>query len=410
MKMRKRIISEVFENRMHELSGIIQENAHKIMNLGFDEDISNYLANIDKKRGMFLADSLTRQYIKDKGISGLEGQGVKQILPSIDQKDLFNYMKSRENEMQMISDWVKASGGQVDLRSFSDFNDVLAAAEKDMSQKEQINFPSSIETLLLNADYNFGKDLGIIALKNLVLVEYPWEDVDSLSVGEMLDMVDEKDLHSIIVDSEHEINLIVDWIKSLGRQEDEGELTSDFISSKNFHSLGEVFDIAKSWHDTIERNYTGKVDNPYDGKIVKRYEDGYYWIDLLTNNSEQESKAMGHCGRDGQATTLISLRDKKGDPHITIAYNERINNVTQVKGRGNEKPSGTGSVKYMKYVNDFLIDLVKNSKLSTFKWSYGPDLNKEETENILSHLSAKDKFKMIKMQSPKLGTYGRNLR
>ena len=98
--MRKRIISESFENRMHELAGIIQENSHKIMKLGFTDKIANYLAELDKKRGMFFADSLTRQYVKDSGLSG-EGN-IRQILETINQEDLFNYMKSRENEIIKI--------------------------------------------------------------------------------------------------------------------------------------------------------------------------------------------------------------------------------------------------------------------------------------------------------------------
>ena len=117
--MRKRIISESFENRMHELSGIIQENAHKIMKLGFDSNIADYLAAIDKKRGLYLANSLTKQYIKDSGNSELEGMQIKQALASINQAELYSYMKSRENEIIMISDWVKASQGQVNLKDYS---------------------------------------------------------------------------------------------------------------------------------------------------------------------------------------------------------------------------------------------------------------------------------------------------
>ena len=409
--MRKRIISESFENRMQELFGLIQENAHKIMKLGFDESIANYLANIDKKRGMFLADSLTQQYIKDKSVSGLEGQSTKQALSSIDQSELFNYIKSRENEILAISDWVKESQGQIDLRSFGGFNEISDAAQKAASGsgEEEINYPDYIENFLLEFDYDFGKELGAVALKTLVSFEHPELDVNMLSPSEMVEIVDERELFDFLKENDNELNYILDWMKAPVRQEEEGPLQKGFIA-KNFNNIFEMFQMAKDWHEKIESTATGKVENPYKGKIVKRYGDDYYWIDLQTNNSPEESRAMGHCGTDGRATTLFSLRSTKaGESHITIAYNAKTNNVTQVKGRGNEKPSATGSVKYMPYVNDFLIDLVKRDKLFTFNWSYSPDLNKEEVENILSHMSAKAKFQKIKMSTPRMGIRGGNL-
>lgn len=394
--MRKRIISEDFENRMHELSGIIQENAHKIMKLGFDSAIADYLAGMDKKRGLFLADSLTKQYIKDSNLSELQGLNLKQVLQSINQEELFNYMKSRENEILSILDFIKQGGGQIDLKSFSDFNDLASAAFEQPSpsdDEEEGGFNPEIENYLRGIDYDFGIDIGIIALKGFFKHENPELDVNSIGLGEMIQSTNQEEFLRFLKENENEIDVIVEWINSAIRQENEGPLTPDFIKSKNFQNLGDALFIANEWHTHIQAS--GVLKNKQAGTPVERYPDGYYWMDLNTNSSRDEGQAMGHCGTDGRATTLFSLRDENGEPHVTIAYNEKTKNVGQVKGKNNRRPIQ----KYMDYVNDFLGKLVKNNKLESFDWSYpvyGPDLNKEEIDNILSNLSAKAKFKIAK--------------
>jgi len=394
--MRKRIISESFENRMHELSGIIQENSHKIMKIGFDSAIADYLAAIDKKRGIFLADSLTRQYIKDSGIAELQGMSPKQALPSINQEDLFNYMKSRENESLAIVDFIKQGGGKIDPKSFADFNDISAAASEQVSppdDEEEGGFEPEVEKYLRALDYDFGVDIGIAALKGFYKHENPESDISSVGLGEMIQSTNQGDFLRFLKENENEINAITDWINSSIRQEDEGPLTRDFIKSKNFQNLGDALFMANEWHTHIQAS--GKLKNKLAGTVVERYPSGYYWVDLNTNRSTDEGQAMGHCGVDGKATTLFSLRDENGEPHVTIAYNEKTKNVGQVKGKNNRRPVE----KYMNYVNDFLGNLVKNNKLNSFNWSYpvyGPDLNKEEVEKALSNLSAKAKFKIAK--------------
>jgi hypothetical protein len=405
--MRKRIISENFENRMHELSGIIQENAHKIMKLGFDNAIADYLAGIDKKRGMFFADSLTKQYIKDKGLSDLEVMSTKQAISSINQEELYSYMKSRENDILMISEWVKLGQGKVDLKSFSSFNEIASTASEQLAPtdvKEEFSFSPQIEGYLRSVDYDFGVDIGIAALKGFFKYENPEININEMSLGEIFQSINERDFYRFLLNSENDMSVIVDWINSPLRQEQEGPVSSDFISSVNFQNIGDMMSIAEDWHTNIDAS--GKIQDHNAGRVIRRYPEGFYWVDLQTNSSKDEAQAMGHCGTDSKATTLFSLRNKKGEPNITIAYNERTNNVTQVKGRGNQKPSSTGSVKYMKYVNEFLIDLVKKDKLGTFNWSYGPDLSSDETKEILSNMSAKAKFKMAKMAKVGLGGIG----
>jgi len=400
--MRNRIISESFENRMHELSGIIEENAHKIMKLGFDSNIADYLAAIDKKRGMFFADSLTQQYIKDSGNSELEGMSSKQALASINQVELFNYMKSRENEIMMISEWVKASQGQVNLKDFSSFNELAAKASEQSAptggENEEVNFEQHVEDYLRELDYDFGIEVGKIALKDYVANKHPELNPALMSSNEMIPLIDQSAFYYFLKDNENELSAIIDWASSSVRQGEEGVLNSPedkakFIASKGFDSLSEALFIANDWHTHLAAS--GKIMDINAGRVVERYPDGYYWMDLGTNNSSDEGQAMGHCGVDGRATTLISLRDEKGEPHVTLAYNEKTKNIGQVKGKNNKRPVE----KYMNYVNDFLGKMVKNNNLLSFNWSYpvyGPDLNNDEVDKALSNLSAKAKFKLAK--------------
>ena len=209
----------------------------------------------------------------------------------------------------------------------------------------------------------------------------------------MLQSINQDEFLSFLKENENEIIVISDWINSSIRQEDEGPLNKKFLKDKNFQNLGEALFVANDWHTHIQA--TGKIKDHKSGGIVERYADGLYWKDLETNYSPDEGQAMGHCGKDGRATTLLSLRDSNDEPHVTIAYNENTKNVGQVKGKGNKKPVD----KYMKYVEEFLGKLVKNEKLETFNWSYpvfGPDLNQEELDGILSNMSAKAKFKLAK--------------
>lgn len=392
--MRKGIISEGFENRLQELAGIMQENSHKIMNIGFSEEIANYLVDLDKKRGLFFADSLTRQYIKDKGLSDLEGLNIKNILSSINQKELFEYIRSREGDILISLDWIKQNAGQVNLKDFANFNDLVEVSVSQLSPtEEEIGFNSEIENYLRELDYDFGVDIGIIALKGYFKHEHPDVDVKSINLSEMAKSINQSDFYRFLRENENEISVITDWINSTVRQVDEGPLTKNFLKDKNFQNLGDALFVANDWHTNLKAS--GRIMDHKAGRVIERYSDGFYWKDLDTNNSPDEGQAMGHCGRDSRATTLLSLRDSNNEPHVTIAYNEDTKNVGQVKGKGNKKPID----KYMFYVNDFLGKLVKNDKLESFNWSYpvyGPDLNKEEVDGILSNMSAKARFKLAK--------------
>lgn len=381
--MEKRLISESFKNRMQELAGIIQENPHKIMKLGFDEEIAHYLGGLDKKRGLFFADSLTKEYAKERGI---EGANAKQILQQVDQDDLFAYMKSKDEDIRLIIDWIKSKQGQVNIKEIGGFEDVLAAAKADgAGQKEHevegYNFDKDVERFLRGLEYDYGPEVGVIALKSFVAHNNPNIDTKTASVNEMINSVDPMLFLEFLRNNEDELSIIIDWANSPLRQEEEGHLSgpqkAEFIREKGFENLEDALAAANIWHSNLTAS--GKIMNPDVGKIVERYADGYYWKDLETNVSKDEAQAMGHCGTDRQATTLLSLRDPKGEPHVTMAYNEDTGNITQIKGKNNKRPVD----KYMNYVKDYLEKGVKNNRVKSFNWSYGRDLEKDEVEELL---------------------------
>lgn len=117
-------------------------------------------------------------------------------------------------------------------------------------------------------------------------------------------------------------------------------------------SLEDALKTSEKWHDEIEHTIGKEIENE-TGTVIMKFDDGYYWIDLETTTCEDEAEAMGHCGNTNAGTTILSLRDKKKRPHVTIAYNENEDKFTQIKGKGNNKPIP----EYHKYIVDLIIYL-----------------------------------------------------
>lgn len=104
-------------------------------------------------------------------------------------------------------------------------------------------------------------------------------------------------------------------------------------------------------------------------KIIKEYDDGYTWRELTTEeNLNREGDLMGHCvGTHGYIRTVVrgggfilSLRDAKNEPHVTIHLKSLRKEVSQIKGKSN----GAVLPKYLDYVFDLLttsdFDVLRN--------------------------------------------------
>jgi hypothetical protein len=163
-------------------------------------------------------------------------------------------------------------------------------------------------------------------------------------------------------------------------------------------SYGEMYEEQQEWHDNLEVNPVDIVDET--GVIVKTFSDGYYWIDIQTNNSRDEANGMGHCGKTN-ADTMLSLRDSNKQRHITMAvdYLDKENftykAIRQCKGKQNSKPVP----KYHKYIVDMLLDDRMDSVvISNNEYSADRDFHLYDIEN---------KNLLIKLMSNKEHLYKR---
>ena len=113
--------------------------------------------------------------------------------------------------------------------------------------------------------------------------------------------------------------------------------------------FSELYDKSREWHDSLSLGQ-GDINYIEENTIVKDFrnenEEGFYWVDLNTNTSDEECKRMGHCGRTGSNNNLYSLRETKKLPggkftlnrsHLTASIgNDGI--LYQLKGPKNSKP------------------------------------------------------------------------
>ncbi len=114
--------------------------------------------------------------------------------------------------------------------------------------------------------------------------------------------------------------------------------------------------------DQIKENIE-KYGIPDDGynewHQILAFPDGSAWFDLRTNECEDESTAMKHCGEANGRETLLSYRTSNGSvkflngdewtlwrPHVTAVMNRKTRYLTQIKGRANRIPDP----KYFPYI------------------------------------------------------------
>lgn len=174
------------------------------------------------------------------------------------------------------------------------------------------------------------------------------------------------------------ITTIFDWLFSSVREIE----NIDFNKS----NLNDLYSRATEWHEELKA--TGEIRDEA-GDIIKKYKDGYYWIDLETSDCDIEGEAMGHCGRT-TADTLLSLRHIKKtgriEPHVTMAVDyenkseKKYDTIYQIKGKENTKPIS----KYHKYIVDFFLDENSgdNKKISLNEYSPENDFHFSDLKDI----------------------------
>ncbi|MDB4330267.1 hypothetical protein N9948_00880 [bacterium] len=111
--------------------------------------------------------------------------------------------------------------------------------------------------------------------------------------------------------------------------------------------IPELKKIEEEWQKNLEdeKNKWIKEDEEPNKKEIVKVDNKFSWWDLKTNESEHESRAMGHCGTDLEAKTLLSLRESKKEegeiiykPNLTFSIS-RDKHLLQMKGPHNQKPN-----------------------------------------------------------------------
>lgn len=162
-----------------------------------------------------------------------------------------------------------------------------------------------------------------------------WDNKTEVTNSDIIDKINKNGLTSRV---RQEIVGIMDWVR-VG-------LDGNVKPYKDL-SFAELNLKSKEWHDSLN---IGEADINYVEKndIIKDFRDengnGFYWADLDTKNSKEESKRMGHCG-ESKYGYIYSLREtrqlndkyKINQSHLTTAIgHDGI--MYQLKGPKNSKP------------------------------------------------------------------------
>jgi len=120
------------------------------------------------------------------------------------------------------------------------------------------------------------------------------------------------------------------WLKS---HPDEYKKIPKIIEDSNYYPDTALIKYAQNWLHDVEQ----------EEQKIHTFDDTSYWYDLQTDSCPIEADRMGHCGGDGRATTLFSLRYKgknqqKSGSYVTVAYNPDTDSIYQIKGKFNKAP------------------------------------------------------------------------
>ena len=128
------------------------------------------------------------------------------------------------------------------------------------------------------------------------------------------------------------------WLKS---HPDEYKKIPQIIQDSHYFPDTALIKYAQNWLHDVEQ----------EEQKIHTFPDTSYWYDLRTNSCPIEADRMGHCGEDGRAATLYSLRYKKkgkqkSGSYVTVAYNPDTDIIYQIKGKFNKAPDK----KYYKHI------------------------------------------------------------
>jgi hypothetical protein len=129
------------------------------------------------------------------------------------------------------------------------------------------------------------------------------------------------------------------------------------------HTFDEALELQRKWHEEMFRKYQIEQINIPDidnNRIVFRFSDKKHFLYLLDESDlKYEGTVMGHCvGGTSYKTRvrnkksiILSIRDEKNEPHVTIEINSELRRLVQKYGKSNQPPIE----KYNKMYSEYLL-------------------------------------------------------
>jgi len=151
-----------------------------------------------------------------------------------------------------------------------------------------------------------------------------------------------------IIDKMIELRLIVDWASE----------TSADIFQYDFES---AYKAQAEWHDEMRRKFlieNMNIPKLDEDRVVFRFSDKEHFLYLLTaDDLKHEGAIMGHCvgGNNykskvrNKQSIILSIRDSKNTPHVTIEVDVLSRSTIQKYGKGNKPPVDKYMQMYCEY-------------------------------------------------------------
>ncbi len=145
-----------------------------------------------------------------------------------------------------------------------------------------------------------------------------------------------------------QIQLVIDWARNT---------RADIFK----FSMKEAMDAQENWHELNFKQVEIKsldIPNLDHERVVFRCSDQLHFLYLLDDKDlDYEGKVMKHCVGSyktqvkNQNVFIVSLRDLKNEPHVTIEINTASRETVQIRGKANTNPAD----KYQRLIREFAL-------------------------------------------------------
>ena len=216
-----------------------------------------------------------------------------------------------------------------------------------IQKKEGVDYPSEEKVeKIIKQIYDIGESLGYIGTNISKNESKNSQRKHKYDVWIAKEIKKDDSILNRMVD----LRLIIDWACETKTDLFSFTFNEAFIEQGNWHlQMLSVYDIEKL-----------NIPEISEDRVVFRFSDKKHFMYLL--NSEElkyEGKIMGHCvgGNNykqklkNNLSLILSIRDNKNEPHVTIEIDIPSKMVTQQYGKGNSEPVK----KYRNLIKEFLL-------------------------------------------------------